>query len=211
VNYYWLYPWAIRIVSEGSVWAWLGPVLTFVGSVLLFAGSLLVMSRTNKAADRRAEQERQSQRERDYRLFQRDKLLSIGDDIVEAAIETWDQFRKLRNSPDPLSGAPFQDIDAWNRKIAANVVRLGLIGAHDVSERCIVLRDTIANRELRETMLELDVIERQTIGAQLHNKEAERLARVEELRGKFSELMGRLNDARRAFSDSVERELARTS
>jgi hypothetical protein len=210
VNYYWIYPWPIRIVNEESVWTWLGPVLAFLGSVLLFAGSLYVMSRTNRAADHRAAQDRRNERERDYRLFQRDKLLSIGDDIVEAAIETWDEFRNLRNSPDPLSGEPFQDIDAWGRKIAANVVRLRLIGTHDVSERCIELRDAIGNQELRKTILELDVAERDTVRAQLHCREPERLTRVDQLKTSFTELMGRINDARQAFSDSVERELART-
>jgi hypothetical protein len=211
VNYYWVYPWPVEIVSEASVWTWLGPVLSFFGTVLLFTGSLLVMRLTNRAADRRAAEERQNERDRDFRLFQRDKLLHLGDDIVEAAIETWDQLVKIRNSPDPLPENAFQEIDRWGRKIAANVVRLRLIGAHDTSQRCIELRDAINNPKLRETIRELDQVERTTVSAQLHGKETERQTRQQELRTTFTELMERINDARKAFSDSVERELARTN
>jgi hypothetical protein len=222
VDYYWVYPWPVEIVNQESMWTWLGPVLTFLGSVLLFAGSLIVMRLTNKAADqraaeerqaadRRAAEERQNERERDFRLFQRDKLLDLGDEIVEAAIETFEQFCKIRNSPNHLPEEPFGEIDVWVRKIAANVVRLRLIGALDTSQRGIELRDAINNPELRATISELDVVERTTVPAQLHDKEAERQARQEELRTQFNELMERINDARKAFSDSVERDLARTS
>ncbi|ORV09831.1 hypothetical protein AWB95_16490 [Mycobacterium celatum] len=186
-------------------------MLTFFGSVLLFVGSLIVLQRTNDAADRRTAEDRQNERQRDYRLFQRDTLLRIGDEVVEAAIETWDQFVTIRNSPAPLRDEPFKEIAVWGRKIAGNVVRLSLIGAHETSQRCIELRDAVNNPELQQTILDLDVVERTTIGAQLHGKEAERLARQQELRSKFEELMEGLNDARKAFSDSVERELARTN
>lgn len=101
MNYYWVYPWPVEIVHDASAWTWLGPVLTFLGSVLLFVGSLIVLHRTNQAADHRATQERKNERERDFRLFQRDTLLRLGDEVVEAAIETWDVFVKLRNSFDP--------------------------------------------------------------------------------------------------------------
>lgn len=211
MNCYWAYPWPVEIVTEESIWTWLGPVLAFVGTILLFAGSLIVMRLTNNAADRRAADDRQNQRERDFRLFQRDKLLNLGDQVIEAAIETWDQLVKIRNSPDPLSDGAFREVDTWGRKVAANVVRLQLIGAHETSERCITLRDAINSRELRKTIIELDTVERTTIPAQLYGTEANRIARQQELRTKFAELMGQLNDARKAFSDSVERELARTS
>ena len=209
--YYWVYPWPVEIVNDPSAWTWLGPVLTFFGSVLLFVGSLIVLRRTNRAADRRAAKDRQNQRDRDFRLFQRDTLLGLGDEIVEGAIETWDQFVKIRISRDPLPEDAFAVIDAWVRKIAANVVRLRLIGAHETSQRCIELRDAINDQELRATIMELDKVERTTVHAQLHGKEAERLARQQELRTKFEELMERINDARKAFSDSVEHELARTN
>jgi hypothetical protein len=84
-----------------------------------------------------------SARQRDFRLFQRDTLLRLGDEIVEAAIETWDRFVKIRNSQAPLQEKPFEAIDVCVRKIAADVVRLRLIGAHDTSQRCIELRDAI--------------------------------------------------------------------
>jgi hypothetical protein len=145
--YYWVYPWPVEIVNEASVWTWLGPVLTFLASVLLFTGSLIVLWRTNKAADRRAAEERQNERDRDFRLFQRDTLLRLGDETVEAAIETFDEYEKIRYSQQPLPPEPFREIDVWIRKIAANAVRLRLIGAHDSSQRCIALRDAINNPE----------------------------------------------------------------
>jgi hypothetical protein len=211
VNYYWVYPWPVEIVNEASASSWLGPVLTFLGSVLLFAGSLIVLHRTNQAADRRAADERQNERERDFRLFQRDVLLRLGDEVVEAAIETWDQFVEVRHSPDPLTDEPFAEIDVWNRKIAGNVVRLSLISADQTSKCCIALRDAIDDPELRKAILELDVVDRDTVRAQLHGKEAERLARQQELRTEFARLMKSLDDARNAFSESVQRELPRTN
>jgi hypothetical protein len=211
LDYYYVYPWPVEIVNEASVWTWLGPVLSFFGTLLLFTGSIIVLWLTNKAADWRAAEERKNQRERDFRLFQRDTLLRLGDEIVEAAIETWDQFVKIRHSQASLQERPFEAIDVWVRKIAANVVRLRLIGAHDTSQRCIELRDAIDNRELQKTIVELDEAERSVIRAQLHGKAADNLARQQELRTKFEELMGRINSAREAFGESVERELARTN
>lgn len=208
---YWVYPWPIEIVSEESVWTWLGPVLAFLGSVLLFAGSLIVMWRTNQTADRRAAQDRENERERDFRLFQRDKLLRLGDEIVEAAIEVGHQFNDMHNSRDPLPEGVFREVDVWGRKIAANVVRLHLIGARETSQRCIELRDAINNPELRKTILELDHVERDTIRAQLHGQEPERVARQQELFTKFVEFIARFENARQAFSDSVEHEIARTN
>jgi hypothetical protein len=84
---------------------------------------------------------------------------------------------KIRDSRDPLPEEPFEEIDVWGKKIAANVVRLRLIGTHDTSDRCIVLRDAINNPELRKTIRELDVVERTTVSTQLHGKETERQSR----------------------------------
>jgi hypothetical protein len=138
-------------------------------------------------------------------------LLRLGDEIVEAAIETWDHFVKIRNSQDPLPEDVFAAIDRWVRNIAANVVRLRLIGVHDTSQRCTELRDKINNPELRKTIIDLDEVERSTTRAQVHGQEAGRLPRQQELRTKFEELMEDSNNAREAISDSVERELARTN
>jgi hypothetical protein len=100
VDYY-LYPWPVEIFN-GAPFDWLGPVITFLGSVLLFAGSLIVMWRTNKAGDRRAAAERQYQQERDYRLFQRDTLLRVVDEIVQGFGEIWGRFVEERLHPKQL-------------------------------------------------------------------------------------------------------------
>lgn len=72
-----------------------------------------------------------------------------------------------------------------------------------------MLRDAINGDELRETILELDEVERSVIQAQLYNRVAEHAAEQNRLREKWTRLMETYNDARTAFSDSVRRELAR--
>ena len=83
-----------------------------------------MLGRTNRAADRRAAELRDNERKRDHRLFQRDTLLPLGDQIVKAAIETWNQFVKLHEPEFPLPDNAFHEVDRWHRKIAANAVRL---------------------------------------------------------------------------------------
>jgi hypothetical protein len=210
VDYY-LYPWPVEIVNQASFWEWLGPVLTFLGSVLLFAGSIYVMWRTNQAGDIRAAAERENQRERDFRLFQRDALLRIGDEVVQGAIETWEQFGAIRADSTPLRDGAFAPIDVWAQKIAADVIRLDLIGVNEPTQRCIALRDAITNQELRKTIADLDNLERLGIGAQLRGETAKHEAQVQELRTKYESLMGEIQTARSAFGESVKQELARTN
>jgi hypothetical protein len=54
-----------------------------------------------ETADERAKQDREDARERDFRSWQRDTLLRLGDEIVEAAIEAPDEILKICNSYDP--------------------------------------------------------------------------------------------------------------
>jgi hypothetical protein len=70
--------------SGSSLWTWLGPVLAFGGSVLLFIASMITLWRTNKRADRRA-----------ARLWQRDTLLRLADEVVQAGSEAYDEYWKI--------------------------------------------------------------------------------------------------------------------
>jgi hypothetical protein len=54
---YWVYPWPVEIVNEGSQWAWLAPILSLIGSALLFGGGLYGVFRTNATAAVRQRQE----------------------------------------------------------------------------------------------------------------------------------------------------------
>jgi hypothetical protein len=87
--------------QSSSLWTWLGPVLTFCGSVLLFIAAMITLWRTNNAADWRAAQERQNERDRDFRLWQRDTLLPLGYEIVEVATEAPHAYNRLRQSQKP--------------------------------------------------------------------------------------------------------------
>jgi hypothetical protein len=53
---YWVYPWPVEIVNEGSQWAWLAPILSLIGSALLFGGGLYGVFKTNAAATNRQQQ-----------------------------------------------------------------------------------------------------------------------------------------------------------
>lgn len=201
----------VDLVQHPSVWPWLAPLLTLFGSLILFVGSLIVVWRTNVAADNRAARARQNELDRDFRLWQRDTLLPLGDHIVQAAIDAHSNYLKIRHAQSPIMLEDFDVIDEASLVIASNISRLRLIGAHETAERCVELRDSIDSNELVEGMLELDHLERAIAGSQPGELDSEGQARRRVLESQFDSLLEHINVARVAFGQAVEKEIARTN
>ena len=199
--------------NQPSLWAWLAPVLAFCGSVLLFGGSMFGVWWTNRAASHRAIQERENERERDFRLWQRDQLLRIGDEVIQAGVGAHAECMKIRRASDPPSDESFKSIYLFAEKVTANEDRLHLIGAHDTSQCCVELREAINNLELVNTITELHRLESSgtDITTPLDDKAAESQTRQQELADKFDDLRANIKDFCQSVRNAVEAELSHTN
>lgn len=120
--------------QSSSVWVWLGPVLLFIASMItVFWTNRAADKRAKKDrenADNRAREDRQNERERDFRLWQRDTLLRVAEEIIQATTDLPDA------SDDPYLLEP-------SGKFALNVQRLSLIGAREAAARCAELHEAL--------------------------------------------------------------------
>jgi hypothetical protein len=148
-------PLPIELINHTSwLTLWLPFIIAMVGSAVALFG-VFWSNRTNRkafdAADKRAEADRQMAQDRDFRLWQRDTLLRLADDVVAAGIEAHNEYGKMIALAPSLSREDFKKmgelIDGEGRKIAANIARLGLIGAHETARRAVNLRSAINNQE----------------------------------------------------------------
>jgi hypothetical protein len=180
---------------------------------------VFLSNRTNRkaidAADDRAREDRRIAQDRDFRLWQRDTLLRLADEVVEAGIETQDEYAKLAGRGSLLTAdeihAAAKIIDSEGRKIGANIARMRLIGAHEAADRAVVLRNAINDRELLGTVTEVAYAPLNEAKAQLHNKGDEFRVQIANKRKQRDVLLAQIPAARAAFGQTVERELARTT
>lgn len=209
-------PLLVELISRTS-WQslWLPFITAIVGSAVALFG-VFWSNRTNRkaidAADARAKADRQIAHDRDFRLWQRDTLLRLADEVVGAAIEAHNEYTKMMALAHTLDEDGFNtlgtNIDVAGRKIAANIARLGLIGAHQTAERAKVLRATINDSELIGAIFDVASAPKMVVSAQLHDKEDELNAYTAERLAQRDELLERINIARAHFGQTVERELA---
>jgi hypothetical protein len=199
------------IGSQPSLWAWLTPVLTFSGSVLLFGASMYGVWYSNRAASRRADKDRENERRRDFRLWQRDHLLRIADEIIQAGVGAHAECLKIRRAAARPSQQSLEPLALFAEKVTENEDRLLLIGAHDPAQHCAELREAIRSQELMDTIKELHHLESSGTDSttQLIGKTAENQARQQELCYKFDDHRARIKYACKAVQTAVERELAR--
>ncbi|OBH17052.1 hypothetical protein [Mycolicibacter sinensis] len=187
---------------------WLPFITAIVGSLVALFG-IFWSNRTNRqaidAADARSNAELRESRDRDFRVWQRDTLLQIGQEVVQAAIEAQDEYGKICALPDDLTPDSIEPIDRHGRAVGAGTARLALIGAHDAAQRCRELRVAINDPELVGALVQLHHFRRATSLAPPLQ------AQHRESHAKFGELLDRINTRRAAFGETIEMELRRTN
>lgn len=209
-------PLLVELINHTSwLTLWLPFITAMVGSAVALFG-VFWSNRTNRkaidAADARAKIDRQDARDRDFRLWQRDTLLRLADEVVGAAIEAQDEYGKMIALTSSLSQDDFQKmgehIDREGRKIAANIARLGLIGAHETARKARNLRGAINSRDLIGAIFDVAEAPRRRVSAQLHGDAEAFEAQIAAQLQKRDQLLGEINAARAEFGQAVERELA---
>jgi hypothetical protein len=212
-------PLLVELINHaGWVPLWLPFITAMVGSAVALFG-IFWSNRTNRkaieAADRRARDDRKSAQDRDFRLWQRDTLLRLADEVVAAGIEAHNEYAKMIGVGSSLTSDDFMKsggiIDAEGRKIAANIARLRLIGAHETANRAVALRSAINDRELLGAVIDVAQAPRKDVSAQLHGNADAFRAEMAARRQQRDELVEAINAARAAFGEAVERELALTN
>jgi hypothetical protein len=199
------------IGSQPSVWTWLAPVLAFVSSLILFGGSMFGVWWTNRTADRRASEGRQNERERDLRLWQRDTLLRLGYEALQAGIEARQEYYKYFMSRDALTQESRDTIDTCAQKVMTTIERLRLIGAHETADYCRGMLLAITDKRLPRVILQRAEFTQSLVTAKRDAKSDETVAGEEHLRRQVVELIDRIATTRLAFGQSVERELTNTN
>lgn len=202
----------VELIQHASVWAWLTPALQFIGTLVLFAGSMIVLWRTNKSADRRAEDSLHNERARDFRLWQRDTLLRLGSEVVDASIhahdEAWQMAHKLNADLEPADATAFE---AAGRRIGASIAQLGLIGAHTPADRCREMRYAINDPRLMQSVAEYNAVLRLSQRAAGSIESATGTIVLPHKRAQLDSALNAINEARAAFCDAVVTELERTN
>lgn len=212
-------PFLVELINHtGWIQLWL-PLITamIIASVALVG--VVVSNRTNRraieAADERSRTELRESRDRDFRSWQRDTLLRLGDEVVEAAIDAYDEYSKAIALGPRWGQEDFQAsmeiIDARSRKIGANVARLRLIGAHQTADRCVALRSAINHKELVGSIIEAARAMQNRVGAALHGQTEQFDANMDETVLRRDGRLAGVEAARAAFGLAVEQELARTN
>lgn len=192
-----------------SVWVWLAPVLAFCGTVLLFCGSLFTLWRTNRAADRRATDARQTERQRDYRLWQRDTLLRVSEEIVDAAMAANEIYYEMLHEGYDPDQKPLEAVDNHVRRIHTYMLRLRLIDAEGPAVSCAKLHTALDREGLGRAITNAYRHEGESLDAALYGQTAQHEARRVELNLKIKEHADEMDRARVAFIQSVKDELAR--
>jgi hypothetical protein len=214
-------PRQVDIVSHTSwVQLWLPFITAMIGSVVALFG-VFWSNRTNRkaidAADTRAQEDRKEAHDRDFRLWQRDTLLRLADEIVGAAIEADEEYgRWIALGSVHFDQEGFQKcadvIAAQGRKIGANIARLHLIGAHEAGGRAADLRRAINDRGLIGAVLEVPGKTHVTLPRATSDEDKARLkAEIDALSRLRDGMVANINTARAKFGETVEHELARTN
>lgn len=214
-----LQPLSVELVDHtGWIQLWRPFITAMVGSGVALFG-VFWSNRTNRraieAADRRAVEDRQTERERDFRLWQRDTLLKLADEVVSAGLEAQSAYAKIvgigsLQRPDDFSH--FADaVDAEGRKIGANIARLRLIGAHETAQRAVALRNAINDKELIGAVVEVAASVKNRVTAQAEGRGEQFDAEMTQRRHRRDELIAAINLVRADFGQAVEHELARTN
>lgn len=203
------------IVGTGqpTLWTWLGPLLLFGGSLLASGVAFLGIRTSNAtnrkaitAADNRARADRIEARDRDFRTWQRDTLLRISSEAIEAALNCEDDYRRIGFMPSPMQLDSADPIEQAGRRIGVCGLQLRLVGAHEAADRCRDLRSVSNSRALLGAMLEFHRPYLQSLDPQRAD-DMELHATVTEKRMEFEGLLGYLNKVRGDFGETVEREL----
>ncbi len=212
-------PLPVELINHTSWLAlWLPFVVAMLGSAVALFG-VFWSNRTNRraidAADQRAREDRQDARDLEFRKWQRDTLLKLADQVVEAGIEAHDEYAKLASAGTLLRNEDFNKgadiIDAQGRKIAANIARMRLIGAHETADRAADLRRAINDRELLGTVVEVYAAPKNRDAAKEEGRVDRFDAEMTARRHRRDELIAAIAAARAEFGQAVERELARTN
>lgn len=164
-GYYCYYPVPVDVdISTGtaSVWAWLGPVLLFAASLAASGIAYLGIRKSNAtnqaaitAADNRASKDRTEARARDFRAWQRDTLLRVGAEAMQAAYAIQDEYRAIAHEAKPDSVLPRLDtIELEGKRIWETFTVLRLIGAHDAAEKSRSVREALGSRSVQSASLD---------------------------------------------------------
>jgi hypothetical protein len=213
-------PIPVEITNQTDWWQpYVPPFVGLVGALIVASAAFYGVVRSNRtnleaiaAADRRSDTDREEQRARDFRLWQRDTLLRVGDEVVEAAAEAHEKyFEILTNGYEP-SEKPLAEVDKSVRSINAKIARLQLMGAHEAATSCAELHRAINTTPgLGAKIVQTYEHEGEVIIAGLHGASDEHEARRRELNHEINDLMLGIYSAREAFVETVERELARSN
>ena len=201
--------------AQSPLWTWLGPLLLFgaslVASGVAFFG-IRASNRTNRAAivaaDDRATTDRAADRDKNFRTWQRDTLLRLSSEVIEAALNCEDDYRRIGYMPTPMTLESADPIEQAGRRIGVCGLNMRLIGAHVAADRCRDLRSVSNSRSLLGAMLEFHKVYLQSLDPQNVN-DAGLHATVAEKRTEFEGLLGYLNNVRGDFGETVESELRR--
>lgn len=216
-GYYCYYPWPVEVPVDaggGTVWTWLGPVLLFGASLVASGVAYLGIRKSNatnqaaiSAADHRAATDRMEMRDRDFRTWQRDTLLRLGSDVMEATYAILDNWRAIAHESDPdvvLSRS--EAIETEGKRIAASFAALRLIGAHDAAEQCRAVRAAFANRGLQSAALEAHREVRRSRESDSPNDLTHETGAVL-WRQRLEEMLDGTMEVLGEFADTIEREL----
>lgn len=197
--------------AEPSIWVWLAPILAFCGTLLLFGGSMITLWRTNKAADRRAKEARDMERERDGLLWRRDTLLRISEEIVDAAMGANEIYYSILTEGYNEEAKPMETVDHHVRRIHTYLLRLRLIDAEGPAESCSALHTALNRSGLGKLITDAIEHERESMEAQLYGQAEEHEAKRAEYLEKIKVHVKEIDRARVAFLDSVKDELGQVA
>jgi hypothetical protein len=198
---------------------WLPFITAMIGSAVALFG-VFWSNRTNRraidSADERARDDRQDARDLEFRKWQRDTLLRLSDEVVAAGLEAHDEYLKLIHLHHALTGDNakeyFETIDAQSRRIAENIARMRLIGAHETAQRAVALRVAINSRDLVQAVIDVATAGRNRVAFQLKGLEREQFeTETAEAQKVRDQGLDNITTTRAAFGQAVERELARTN
>lgn len=164
-GYYCYYPVPVDVdISTGtaSIWTWLGPALLFAASLIASGVAYVGVRRSNAtnqaaitAADNRASADRVEAQARDFRAWQRDTLLRLGAEAMQAAYAIQDEYRAITYKATPESVTPhLAAIEAESKRLSASFATLRLIGAHEAAEKCRRVRKALGSRSVQSASLD---------------------------------------------------------
>lgn len=187
-------PLPVEITNHTDWWTqWLPAGVAWLVAFIALGGVIW----TTIASDKRSKQDREDAHQREFRAWQRETILRLATDAMEAFVTANVLLLRLAYLDTPITRKEFEPITQASLRITEVALTLQLLGVDEAADLCVALSGAISNADVLDATLAVNTAQHV----------ANPIIGSDEAMARFDELTKPLASAHDAFAVAVKKEL----